>query len=354
MIKHLKIENFRNHYKYSLELAETTVLIGKNGVGKTNLLEAVTLISFGRSFREDDRKRLINIESDWARVTLDEYEIFMQKQPRLLTVIKQRGINKRMSEVVGQLPSVVFSPETLEIINGEPSERRRFMDIAISQTDRGYLKNLNAFTKIRRQRNKLLESINQGVSEEEELKYWDEQLAGLGDSITAKRRRAIDTINQKITKNYRTISGDAKAVLEVEYHAKSGDDLLKKLYEHRATEVAQKSTVFGPHRDELIFKLNNLDMSHYASRGETRSAILALKVAELDYLENERENNPELYDLDAHPLLLLDDVYSEFDAERRQHLADLISRYQTLITTTDLEHLSDDLVKNATIVELSA
>lgn len=353
MIKKLKIENFRSHIKYSLDLDKTTVLIGKNGIGKTNILEAVTLISFGRSFREDDRKRLINLDKSYARVTLDEYEMFMQRSPRLLTVIKHRGVNKRISQVVGQLPSVVFSPETLDIITGEPSERRRFLDIAISQTDRGYLKNLNAYTKVRRQRNKLLERIQEGLAGQEELSYWDEQLADLGDKISAKRLEAIDQFNQKLSDYYQTISGDTNSLLQIEYQMKSGGGLAAKLLEHRPTEIRQKSTIFGPHRDDMIFKLNNMDMAHYASRGETRSAILALKVAELDYIENERQKSPEVYDLEAHPLLLLDDVYSEFDAERRAHLAKLIANYQTLITTTDMEHLSGDIISRAKIVEIS-
>ena len=352
MIRHLKLENFRNYSKYSIELGKTTVLIGKNGIGKTNILEAVTLISFGRSFREDDRKRLINLDSDWSRVVLDDYEIFMQKHPRLLTSIKQRGVNKRMSQIVGQLPSVVFSPETLDIITGEPSERRRFMDIAISQTDRGYLKNLSNYTKIRRQRNKLLERVSEGIAGEGELDYWDEQLSALGDSITTKRQETMEQLSQKIAQYYKTISGQKKANVSIEYHAKSGGDLRQKLLEHRRTELAQKSTVFGPHRDDLVFKINNMDMAHYASRGETRSAILALKVAELDYIESERKKYPEVYDQEAHPLLLLDDVYSEFDADRREHLAELIANYQTLITTTDLDHLSADLIKKAKVVEL--
>lgn len=352
MIRHLKLENFRNHRQYSLDLEHTTVLIGKNGIGKTNILEAITMISFGRSFREDDRKRLIMIDKDYARVVLDEYEIFMQWHPRLLTVIKQRGVNRRMSEIVGQLPSVVFSPETLNIINGEPGERRRFLDIAISQIDRTYLKNLNAYTKVRRQRNKLLERISEGVAREDELTYWDEQLAQLGDAITLKRVEAISAISHKISGYYKTISGENKSEVAIEYIAKSGGDLRQKLLEHRHSEIASRSTIFGPHRDDLIFKLNHLDMAHYASRGETRSAILALKVAELDYIESERKKHPEVYDQEAHPLLLLDDIYSEFDADRRAHLAKLIANYQTLITTTDLDHLSADLIKKAKIVEL--
>lgn len=352
MISHLKIEHFRNHNKYSLDLDQTTVLIGKNGIGKTNILEAITLISFGRSFREEDRKNLIMFDADWARVTLDDYEIFMQKHPRLLTQIKQRGVAKRMSEVVGHLPSVVFSPETLNIINGDPGDRRRFLDIAISQIDRLYLKNLSAYTKVRRQRNKLLERISEGLAGESELSYWDQQLANYGDAITAKRKEAVLQFNHKLSGYYQTISGDGKSEVAIEYHAKAGESLIKKLQDHRHSEIASKSTIFGPHRDDLTFKIGSRDMAHYASRGESRSAILALKVAELDYLESERQKYPEVYDSDIRPILLLDDVYSEFDADRRSHLAKLIANYQSLITTTDIAHLSSDLQQNSKVITL--
>lgn len=415
MITKILLENFRNHGKYLLELEKTTVLVGKNGTGKTNILEAITLISFGRSFREEDRKRLIKFESDWARVTLSAidggteeqknketkskfkkaynsnirilprgtkqsgdiatkpfreslssvnnysaehtyheiYEIFMQKHPRLITQIKHRGVVKRMSQIVGLLPCVVFSPETLEIITGEPSLRRRFLDIAISQIDHVYLKNLNAYTKVRRQRNKLLERVNIGIAAPEELNYWDEQLANYGDEITKKRYEAVELLNEKICGYYQTISGDPKAKLTLEYHAKAGAKMLLKLQEHRYSEISAKNTLFGPHRDDLVFKLNGNDMAHYASRGEIRSAILSLKVSELDFIESSRLKNPELYDLEIKPILLLDDIYSEFDSERREHLAKLIANYQSLITTTDMEHLGADLQKKAAVVRLN-
>ena len=295
---------------------------------------------------------LINLASDFARVILDDNEIFMQKSPRLLTQTKQRGINRKMSEIVGQIPCVVFSPETLDIINGQPSERRRFLDIAISQVDRNYLKNLNAYTKVRRQRNKLLERVSEGLAGEDELGYWDEQLANLGDSITVKRREAILDIDNEINSNYKTISGQKDTVVEIEYLAKSGESLMQKLLSHRHAEVASRNTIFGPHRDDIVIKINNMDMAHYASRGEVRSAILALKVAELNYLENQRKKYPEIYDAEISPVLLLDDVYSEFDADRREHLAKLIAKYQSLITTTDLDHLSKALLKDARIIEI--
>jgi DNA replication and repair protein RecF len=352
MIKHLKLENFRNHKRYSLSLEKTTVLIGKNGVGKTNILESITLISYGKSFREDDRKNLIMTGEDWSRVSLDDYEIFLQKRPRLLTKIKNRGVPKRLSETVGQLPSVVFSPETMNIINGEPKQRRRFLDIAISQVDRRYLKNLSAYTKVRRQRNKLLERVNGGLAGEDELNYWDEQLAGYGEQIIRKRIESVASLNSNIINYYRIISGSINDDLQIDYYTKTGESLLSKLISHRHSDIASKNTNFGPHRDDLIFRLNNMDMSHYASRGETRSAVLALKVAELNYLEEERKKSPEIYSQEVFPLLLLDDVYSEFDANRRTHLADLISKHQTLITTTDIEHLSEKLTKSAKVIEI--
>lgn len=189
MLKNLKLENFRSHNKFSLCLEKSTVLIGKNGSGKTNILESITLVSFGKSFREENRKNLIALSSDWGRVTLDCHELYLQKHPRLLTKIKRMGAGKKMSEIIGDVPSIVFSPETLEIINGDPSDRRRFLDIMISQIDRHYLKTLSNYTKVRRQRNKLLEKLNEGMGKSDELNFWDDELVKNGDYIISKRKR---------------------------------------------------------------------------------------------------------------------------------------------------------------------
>ena len=342
MLEKLSLTNFRNHQKFELELGEITVLIGKNGIGKTNILESIGVLSYGKSFRGDNRLELINFDQDFARIVGDDLEVFVSRSPRLVFQTKERGLRRKIAEFVGLLPSVIFSPESLLIVNGEPKERRRFLDILISQKDHKYFSDLLEYKKILLQRNRLLKRILDGKASDDELGFWDSELVRIAIEITKKRRAVIDKFVPELSKFYQTISGNKKSKLDIIYHAKADGDFVAKLRSKRPIDIAVGTTTSGPHRDDLEFKLNNLDASKYASRGELRSVVLSLKMAELKYLENGEK-----------PILLLDDVFSEFDADRRAHLFDLIKNYQTVITTTDLEHLSAELQEKAKIVEIS-
>lgn len=352
MINELKLENYRNYSKFELELERTTILVGLNGAGKTNILEAVGLLSFGRSFREEDKKNLVKFDADYARINGDELELYLQKNPRLLFAAKERGVKKKLADFIGTLLTVVFSPETIETITGSPAQRRRFLDVMISQVEKEYLLALSAYNKVRKQRNHLLARIGAGEASEGELKFWDGELVKSAEIINAKRADAVGFINKILPDLYANISGEKKEELKIVYHCKSGDDLAAKLAENWRREVAYGATIYGPHRDDLEFYLSTRNMANFASRGEIRSAILALKVAELEFLEkhvNDRADREEKY---ASPILLLDDIFSEFDPLRREHLGNLILKYQSLVTTTEKEHLSKELIKSAKIIEL--
>lgn len=352
MIINLKLENIRLHDSYELTLGKTNILIGKNGVGKTSILEALALLSWGRSFRCDDKRNLIKSDKAYGRVTADELEVFVQKEPRLLLKVKERGVPKRLTDFVGKIKVVAFSPETLNIITGAPAERRRFLDIMISEVSKRYLKSLSEYTKVRRQRNSLIGRINAGQASEEELVFWDGELVRYGNEIVAERLSAVKFINEKIGDLYKEISGKKEERLQLFYHNKAGDDFAQKLRDSRPRDLAYGATIYGPHRDDLEFRLNNMEMSEFASRGEIRSAILALKVCELNYLEFSMKNSTNYFGEYADPILLLDDIFSEFDEDRREHLGRLILNYQSLITTTDRSHLSSDLLKNAEVIEI--
>lgn len=341
MLRHLSLTNYRNHSKFDLNLSEITVLVGKNGIGKTNALEAISLLSSCRSFRGDNRLDLIKFDADYTRVVGDDLEVFIQRTPRLSFQVKERGIKRKVADFVGLLPSVVFTPETLQIITGEPKERRRFLDIVISQKDHRYLRALQDYKKVLTQRNNLLKLISEGRSSEGELDFWDSELVVAAKVITKGRREATDSFFGKVSQFYQTISGQKKSTVELIYHAKAEGDFATKLASKRGIDIAAGLTTSGPHRDDLQFKLNNLEAEKYASRGELRSIVLALKMAELKYLEN-----------DVKPILLLDDIFSEFDADHRAHLYHLIEDYQSVITTTDRHHLSPELLTKAVVVEM--
>jgi len=342
MLTYLKLTNFRNHKDLRLDIGKITVIVGKNGVGKSNVLEALSLFSSCRSFREDDKKSLINLESDFSRIESDSLEIFLQKQPQFLFRAKYKGVFKKQSDFIGLLKSVVFSPETISIITGSPKNRRKFLDIMISQKSREYLRALIAYEKVRSERNSLLQRINRNEAKRSELAFWNEALIAEGTKIINERQKALNYINEKISSLYCKISVH-KDRLSLIYLKTEAKDFSEELNRHQEGEIASGRTLIGPHRDDLVFDLNGVDMANFASRGEMRSAILALKICELEYLSEGSLNTP---------LLLLDDVFSEFDGERREHLTGLIENYQTLITTTDREFLSDNLKKESKIIEL--
>lgn len=342
MLKRLKLTNFRNHADFKVEFTQTTVFIGRNGCGKSNILEAIALLSFCRSFRDDDKKNLIKIGADFARINGDDAEIFLQKNPNFIFQAKEKGVVKKQSEFIGQRRSVVFSPETMAIITGSPRNRRKFLDIMISQSDRQYLRALVRYEKVRLERNSLLQRIRANSANEQELGFWDKELVAEGKAIINSRSRAVKHLNAQLSNLYSKISGRTDQ-LDLNYESNAAADFEGQLRSQRRREILAGRTFTGPHRDDLVFLLNMCDMAKFASRGEIRSAILALKIAELEFLSEGEKNQP---------LLLLDDIFSEFDHDRREHLCGLIEKYQTVITTTEVEHLSKCLLGKAKIINL--
>lgn len=349
MLKHLKLENFRSHKIFDLELEETNVLLGENGAGKSNILEALSLLSFCRSFREDDRRNLINYESEFARVTGDELEIFLCRYPRLLMQAKKRGVALRTSQFVGNLPAVVFSAESSAIVTGPPSERRRFLDLMISQTDREYFSALMEFKKVKTQRNNLLINIRERKSREDELQFWDKEFIKLSIIIQNKREKAVQEIGNTLSEVYLSISGDEDASLSIRYD-KSGGEIEKSIMNLRQRDIICGKTTVGPHRDDFVLALGQKNAANFASRGEIRSAVLSLKICELKYIEDNRKGIQ--LEKKNKPILLLDDLFSELDDNRKKHVSELILNYQTLITSTEKELLPENLIKSAKITEL--
>ncbi|MEI6144572.1 MAG: DNA replication and repair protein RecF, partial [Candidatus Berkelbacteria bacterium] len=215
MLKTLSLTNYRNHSKFELELSEITVLIGKNGIGKTNVLESIGALSSCRSFRGDNRLEMIKFDADYARIVGDDLEIFIQRTPRLVFQVKERGIKRKVADFVGLLPSVVFSPESLEIIIGDPKERRRFLDIVISQKDHKYLRALQDYKKILSQRNNLLKLISDGRASVDQLDFWDTEMVVTAKIITNSRQSAVADFAGLISGFYQTISGQKNSAIDL-------------------------------------------------------------------------------------------------------------------------------------------
>jgi DNA replication and repair protein RecF len=352
----LQLENFRNYLSYGYKFPDDKniiVLVGENGRGKTNLLEAIYLLSIGRSFRTFAHDDLIKWEEQHLRCKGDisadneetSLEVFYTNTPAKKKNFKKNDVNLKNSEFVGSLLTVLFHPEDLNMLYLGPSYRRKYMDILLSQVDREYLVNLTQYRKTLKQRNALLTEIrnqkfkNQNIDHFlEDLDTWDETIANFGSIIIKKRERLIKYLKENLQKIYQSISGH-KENIKIEYKCNVSENYKDKLSQKRDHDIRRAVTSIGPHRDDIKFYINKKEINSTASRGEYRSLLLAIKLAEINYIKEKTKLNP---------ILLLDDVFSELDRKRQSHLLKSIKDCQAIITTTnskDIEKLSKESSK---------
>ncbi|MDP2670927.1 MAG: DNA replication/repair protein RecF [bacterium] len=356
MLASLEITNFRNLKNSKLEFAKTlNIFYGDNAQGKTNLLEAIFLISTGKSFKSEVDRELIAWGQTSARVVAQapplEIELTINETNKRLLVNRQ---SRRLIELVGEFLVVLFAPEDLSLVYGAPSQRRAWINSLISRVDRKYLFNLGKFNQVIKNRNRVLLSLNQGGSPD--LGVWDEQFIKLSVDLWVSRQEYLAKVNSFL-KQIAPKLGVSK--ITVEYHpqlavkdAKSLKAVLtKELEKRRREEVARAQTVLGPHRDDfkLIFeqieseKVLTKDVSVFGSRGEQRTGVLSLKLAEIELIEMIKGKRP---------TLLLDDVLSEFDKKHREMIQGLLYRQQSFITTTATDLLDKKLLSKAKLFQL--
>lgn len=345
-IKKIVLKNYRNIEEVLLEFNENlNIMTGLNGQGKTNLLEAIYLLGTGSSHRTSIDRELINWEKEKALVQL----LLSRRDYTLKLSLKIAGSNKiieinnnpveRVSELIGNLNVVLFSPEDLNLVKGGPVFRRKFLDIEISQVSSYYLYLLNKYRHVLKQRNNLLKDLREGKGDRVLLEIWDEKLIELGSKIIDKRREVVEKLKILARLSHRQIT-DGSENLTIEYETlleeygknKKTEVIFKQnLVNNREEEIKRGYTLVGPHRDDLALKVNEVDLRKYGSQGQQRTAALALKMAELEFMKSETGE---------YPILLLDDVFSELDQQRRVTLLGLIAdRIQTFITTTDLNDI---------------
>jgi DNA replication and repair protein RecF len=267
--------------------------------------------------------------------------------PKLQKLVRVNGVPRRASELVGEINAVMFSAQDLDLVSRPPSVRRRYLDILISQVDSRYLRTLQRYQSVVSQRNHLLRSVAGGRAQTDELAFWDDELVASGSHIIARRAETVRLLSDKAGPIHGGLTGDGDR-LELTYRPniaaagagseeEIGQSMREALLEHRPREVAQGFTVSGPHRDDLQIVLDGMDVGLYASRGQCRTVVLAMRLAEAGYLRDMRGQEP---------ILLLDDVLSELDESRRSHILDTAAQYeQCLISTADVgtiggEHLS--------------
>lgn len=339
---------------------------GANGQGKSNLLEAVYLLAIAKSARAaSDRELVRRQDSNVAthtrvearlvrgdeslRVQIDVTRLPSQpatdaREPArptgegpLQKRYRVNGVDRRASELVGQLNAVLFTASDLEFVYGPPSARRRYLDILISQLDRGYLRSLQRYQNIVRQRNRLLRMVRLGNSRPDELDFWNQQLVSEGQLVTQARGSAVQSLSRLARPAHEELSGGAES-LDLVYRpsvdaggAESAeafaDAFRRAIAERLDREIVQGVTLAGPHRDDVLVLAGGASASSYASRGQVRTAALAIKLAEAAHIADRRGHQP---------VLLLDDVLSELDAARRAHVLSVISGYeQCIISTAD-------------------
>lgn len=336
IIKSLKLKNYRNYDLLDLDFDfRTNIFYGDNAQGKTNILEALYLSGTTKTHKGTKDRDLIKFGQDEAHIETVvekkgiEYQIDMH--------LKKNGpkgiaINKipirRAGELFGIIHFVFFSPEDLNIIKEGPSGRRRFIDLELSQLDRVYLSNISNYNRIVNQRNSLLKDIYKQKNLMETLDVWDMQLVDYGTKIIESRKKFIDDVNQIISNIHLKLSG-GKEKLSISYECSIGNFTFEQaLKKNRERDIRLKSTSVGPHRDDLCFMAESLDIRKFGSQGQQRTAALSLKLSEIEIVRSLIKDTP---------VLLLDDVLSELDKHRQNYLLDNIHDIQTVITCTGLD-----------------
>ena len=366
-IIHLSLANFRNYTQLELDLPPQHIVIhGENAQGKTNLLEALYLLSTTKSYRTSNEKELMNWSALEEPNSVTRISGNLQKERGEIKVeialrcdgtgltqkrIRVNDIPHRASEVVGQANMVMFEAQDSQLTCGPASIRRRHLDLINSQIDRCYLHSLQRYNRVLVQRNHLLRLINENQAKVDQLEFWDNELVRNGTYLIMCRGQMIDGINESLLALYQKLSGD-KEILEIKYLPKiecdivtplSDEKLINQFHEQlqkaRGQEIAAGVTLAGPHRDEMRFLVNGVDIGIYGSRGQQRIAALAIKLAQAEYSKSQTGE---------YPIILLDDVLSELDSEHRQKLLELVSTLpQIFITTTDIRTMEPSFLLRA-------
>jgi DNA replication and repair protein RecF len=333
----LSLQHFRNYAKRTFDFPQNSALIlGENARGKTNILEAISLVSTGESFRAQKIEEMVQWGKEVGRVKTqiqnrDTGDQSIEIEVVLTTGMVQNehaqkrkflvdGAARQKKSVVGQLSSVLFRPEDMDLIAGSPAHRRRFLDSVLSQADRVYRESLDEYEKALIRRNALLVVLREGNTTRAAFSFWDQLLIKHGNIMSDKRREFVEFLNMR---------ADFPMKFHVEYEASEISE--HRLHQYAVEEVAAGHTLVGPHKDDILVYLENggplpeKELSSFGSRGEQRMAVLWLKTGELDFLERKKLERP---------ILLLDDIFSELDDRHQAMVTELIGRQQTILTST--------------------
>ena len=321
-IKEIKLKNFRNYNEEKIELNEkTNIIYGDNAQGKTNIIEAIYLSSLGKSFRTKNEKELIKFNENKA-----EIEVKYQKKDRegKVKIIIENRKELYLSDILGNIYVVIFSPENINILNDDPSKRRKFLDIMISQIKPMYAHILNQYKKVLEQKNNYIKQIKFEGKLKQNLDIWDEQLAEYSIKINEYRKIFIEKLNKKIEKIHFDATNEK---IEIKYKTDviEKEKYLNRIKENRENDIRKGYSTIGVHRDDFEIFIKNKDVSIYGSQGQKRTSIISLKLAEAEVIYEEKQE---------FPIILLDDFMSELDEKRIKGFIENIQNNQVLITCT--------------------
>lgn len=348
IVAELVLQNFRSYTKKTFAFSPgATLIVGPNASGKTNILEALFMFATGKSFRAGQDKEIIGWGTQFSRVkaVLDEtkLELLVTGETKKYKV---NGVPRRQLDFVGNLRAVLFWPEDLELVTDSPSLRRKYLDSVLVQVDRQYRRNLLSYERALRQRNRLLDLINEGKAHRHQLYFWNQLLIGAGGYLTDKRAEYIDFANtQALSVKEESKKGKNFTLAASRFTLAYDKSVISdsRLIQYKDEEIAAGATLVGPHRDNFIVYINEKELSKYGSRGEQRLAILRLKLSELSYIERETGERP---------ILLLDDIFSELDEEHRNLVFDSIGNQQTIITSADEQSIPKTHRKGMKMIQL--
>lgn len=352
MITNIRLQQFRSYQDASFEFEDgVNIIVGPNASGKTNLLEAVLVMAQGSSYRAQPSELVMRGKS-WARIDSDAKAVH-----RTVKIEDAQNLPKKSFTIDGQvtsrlgpknqLPVVLFEPNHLLMLGGSPELRRLFVDDLISQITYGYASTLRQYRRVLSQRNKLLKTG--GGTGAQQMFAWNVRLSQLASQLVKARQDIITQLNKQLATTYSNLVGH-KTKLTIAYSSTANPEsyasqLLKRLERDYQLDLARGFTGAGPHREDIIFELAGQPLATTASRGETRTVLLALKIIELRIVETATNQQP---------LLLLDDVFSELDGSRRRALTELMQSHQTFITTTDADIIARHFTNNANIILLAS
>ena len=350
----LKLVNFRNYDNLNLSFSKNNIIYGKNGMGKTNLVEAIYVLALTKTFRSNNEKVLLKDNTDYTKVfgrVRDEidnnYQINITKSGKQVKV--DNNVYKKISDYISKIKIILFNPNDLQIIKDSPSIRRKLLNVSISQLDNQYLKLISNYNKILKQRNAYLKTlyINSNMSKDY-LDILTNQLIDLGIKIHKYRCEYLEDINNYISNIYEDICGIKD--ISIEYISDFNDldiDKIKKKYkENQEKDMLLGITRFGVHHDDIFFKFKDKDIKEYGSEGQQKNAIIAYKLAEINVFKNK---------IGKLPILILDDLFSELDVEKINNILNIIDKdIQTFITTTEIDKINKNIIKDSKVFHVTS